>query len=43
MTIQWEEQAVEDLLIETEGKTAADVAREVLARIGWVRTAAEPA
>lgn len=30
-----EEQYVEDLLIETEGKTVADVARDVLARAGW--------
>ncbi|HEX8599341.1 MAG TPA: hypothetical protein VF952_12595 [Chloroflexia bacterium] len=30
-----EEHAVEDLLVQTEGKTAAAVAGEVLARIGW--------
>ena len=29
------ERAVEDLLVQTEGKTAAEVAGEVLARIGW--------
>jgi hypothetical protein len=31
----WQEQPVEDLLIETEGKEVGDVAREVLARTGW--------
>nr|MDQ5824637.1 hypothetical protein [Chloroflexota bacterium] len=30
-----DEQAVEDLLIQTEGKTAAEVAGEVLTRVGW--------
>jgi hypothetical protein len=30
-----EEQAVEDLLIETEGKTVEEVAQEVLTRTGW--------
>ncbi len=29
------ERAVEDLLIQTEGKTAAEVAGEVLSRLGW--------
>ncbi|MDQ3930129.1 MAG: hypothetical protein M3328_13400 [Chloroflexota bacterium] len=33
-----EEQAAEDLLIETEGKTVEEVAREVLTRTGWVST-----
>jgi hypothetical protein len=34
-----EEQAVEDLLIQTEGKTVVDIVREVLSRTGWAITA----
>lgn len=33
------EQAVEDLLVDTEGKTVAEVAREVLSAVGWGRKA----
>jgi adenylylsulfate kinase-like enzyme len=35
LSAQWEEEAVEDLLVDTEGKTVTDVASEVLARTGW--------
>jgi hypothetical protein len=31
-----DERAVEDVLVQTEGKTAVEVAREVLARVGWM-------
>ena len=31
-----DERAVEDVLVQTEGRTAVEVAREVLARVGWV-------
>ena len=36
---QMEEKAVEDLLIQTEGKTVVAIAREVLSRTGWAITA----
>jgi ribose 1,5-bisphosphokinase PhnN len=32
---QMDERAVEDVLVQTEGKVAVEVAREVLARVGW--------
>jgi adenylylsulfate kinase len=32
------EQAVEDLLVQTEAKTVEEIAREVLTRTGWART-----
>ncbi len=35
LAVLMEEEAVEDFLIETEGKTVVDVARDVLAQIGW--------
>ncbi len=34
---QWAADPVEDLLIETEGKTITEVAREVLIKAGWPR------
>jgi predicted kinase len=34
---QWAAQPVEDLIIETEGKTVAEVTEEVLALAGWLR------
>ena len=37
LVTQMDEQAVEDLLIETEGKTVLEVARDILTRIGWTR------
>ncbi len=30
-----DERAVEDVLVQTEGRTAVELAREVLARVGW--------
>jgi hypothetical protein len=34
---QWAAQPAEDLIIETEGKTVAEVTEEVLALAGWLR------
>jgi adenylylsulfate kinase len=38
LLVLMDERAVEDVLVQTEGKTAVEVAREVLARVGWVVT-----
>ncbi len=35
---QMEEELVEDLFVETEGRTIANVAREVLTLVGWAQT-----
>ena len=35
LSTQMDERAVEDLLIDTEGRSVADIAREVLVRVGW--------
>jgi adenylylsulfate kinase len=38
LAVLMEEEGVEDLLVETEGKTVVDVARDLLAQIGWAGT-----
>jgi hypothetical protein len=38
LTAIMERNRVEDLLVDTEGKSIAEIAGEVLARIGWATT-----
>jgi len=38
LAVLMEEEGVEDLLVETEGKTAVEVARDLLAQVGWAST-----
>lgn len=35
---QWEKQPVEDLLVDTDGKTPIEVARDVRAKAGWTKS-----